>query len=375
MAHCLVNDTPETFEFSPETWGQLLDSLDRTLVADRRVVTAVRFDGVDQPTFRSPELAAADLGRIGQVEVEAEDAAALLGAAVAAADDSLPGLVNGVRTTAASLRAGAPEAQTGLVALVAAVQSLVALTAAAATAANVSLGAGAGTAAGGGGRVRRTRGGAPRPRRPSGHRAVDGAGRRARRRPGAGDCPLARRARTHSRAGPGMNIHCEHPAPGSGSIFFPSSGALFFYRCDPQGHRVVVIDEAGHVVRAFGGFGRKPGCLDTPLDLVFVRPQFAGEHLPADSADTVWMAVADYGNRRVQIFELDGTVVGELHVDGSDGRPWPPTALSWRGPVLEITGIEGVRTAVHLSAALLANDAAPGRPVSPLPHLAQGARH
>ncbi len=106
---------------------------------------------------------------------------------------------------------------------------------------------------------------------------------------------------------------------------------------------------------------------------MFVRPQFAGEQLPADSADTVWMAVADYGNRRVQVFELDGTVVGELHVDGSDGRRWPPTALSWRGPVLEITGVEGARTAVHLSAALLANE--PARLAGLLVPAPMGARH
>ena len=41
MAHCVVNDTPRSFDFSPETWGQLLETLDCTLVADRRVVTAV----------------------------------------------------------------------------------------------------------------------------------------------------------------------------------------------------------------------------------------------------------------------------------------------------------------------------------------------
>ncbi len=146
MAHCLVNDTPETFDFSPETWGQMLDALDRTLVAGRRVVTAVRFDGVDQPTFRAPELAAAGLAGIAQVEIDAEDAAALLSAAVEAAGDSLPGLVTGVRTTAAALRAGAADAQTGLVTLVGAVQSLVALTAAAATAANISMGADGGAA-------------------------------------------------------------------------------------------------------------------------------------------------------------------------------------------------------------------------------------
>ena len=171
-------------------------------------------------------------------------------------------------------------------------------------------------------------------------------------------------------------IYCDHPAPGSGSIFFPTSGVHLVYRCDLQAHRVVVTDDAGRIVRAFGGYGRQPGCLDTPLDLEFVSPQFAGEHLPADSADAVWVAVADYGNRRVQIFELDGTLVGELSVDGADGLRWPPTGLSWRGPVLEILGIEGAKTAVHLSAALLANEpghANRGRRV--LPSSGAGARH
>lgn len=172
-----------------------------------------------------------------------------------------------------------------------------------------------------------------------------------------------------------MSIYCDHPAQGRGSIFFPASGAHFVYQCDTLAHRVVVSDDRGRVVRAFGGYGRKPGCLNTPLDLVFVQPQFAGEQLPSDSADTVWIAVADYGNRRVQVFELDGTLVGELSVDCSDGQRWPPTGLSWRGPVLEILGIEGARTAVHLSAALLANQSGQlenGRMITPL---AAGARH
>ncbi len=172
-----------------------------------------------------------------------------------------------------------------------------------------------------------------------------------------------------------MSIYCDHPTQGSGSIFFPKSGVHLVYQCDTLAHRVVVTDDSGRVVRAFGGYGRKAGCLDTPLDLVFVQPQFAGEHVPTDSADAVWAAVADYGNRRVQVFELDGSVVGELHVDGTDGLRWPPTGLSWRGPVLEILGIEGARTAVHLSAALLANEAGSlgrGRVLSPV---AAGARH
>ena len=140
MAHCLVNDTLEPFDFSPETWGQVLATLDRTLGAERRVVTAVRFDGVDQPSFRSGDLAAADLSTVARVDIDVEDAAALLMTAVAAAGESLPSLVTGVGMTATALRTGASDAQSQLVSLVTAVQSLVTLTAAAATAANCSMG-------------------------------------------------------------------------------------------------------------------------------------------------------------------------------------------------------------------------------------------
>ncbi len=151
-----------------------------------------------------------------------------------------------------------------------------------------------------------------------------------------------------------MSVSYGHPAPGMSTIFFASTGLHLRYRCDPLGHRVVVTDEAGEVVRVFGGFGRKTGGLDTPLDVVFVRPEFAGERLPVDSADAVWVAVADYGNRRVQVFELDGSPVGEFSLDAPDGTPWSPTGLVWRSPVLEVEGLDGARTAVHLSAALLA---------------------
>lgn len=144
MAHCLVNDIPEILDFRPETWGQLLGGLDRRLSVQRRVVTAVRFDGVDQPSYRHDGLAGLALGEVAQVEVDAEDAVALLRAAVDAAEDSLPQLVSGVRTTAAALRRGAATAATELGALVTALQSLVALTVAAGTAADLAFGPDAG---------------------------------------------------------------------------------------------------------------------------------------------------------------------------------------------------------------------------------------
>lgn len=141
MADCLVNDRPESFENRPETWGALLQALERRLERERRVVTAVRFDGVDQPSFREPEVARASLDTIARIDVEAEDAVALLRASVDAASDSLPELVTGVRLTAAAVRNGAPDAPEQLGALIVALQSLMTLTAAATTTAAVSLGA------------------------------------------------------------------------------------------------------------------------------------------------------------------------------------------------------------------------------------------
>lgn len=141
MADCLVNDIAETFDFRPETWGALLAGLDRRIGASRRVVTAVRFDGVDQPSFRHPELAGLALDRIARIDVDAEDAGALLRAAVDAASDSLPELVVGVGQTAAALRGDAPDAQGQLGSLVIALQSLMTLTVAAGTAADISYGA------------------------------------------------------------------------------------------------------------------------------------------------------------------------------------------------------------------------------------------
>ena len=141
MVDCLVNDIPERFDFRPETWGALLAGLDRRIGAGRQVVTAVRFDGVDQPSFRHPELAGLSLAQMARIDIDAEDAGALLRAAVDAASDSLPELVAGVGQTAAALRAHAADAQGQLGTLVVALQSLMTLTVAAGTAADISCGA------------------------------------------------------------------------------------------------------------------------------------------------------------------------------------------------------------------------------------------
>ncbi|MGD9905842.1 MAG: hypothetical protein AB7U83_20405 [Vicinamibacterales bacterium] len=171
-----------------------------------------------------------------------------------------------------------------------------------------------------------------------------------------------------------MSALTSHASPGCAAILYTTTGRRVWYRCDPSTHHVVVSDESGQTLRVFGGWGRGPGRLDTPLDLAFVQPAFAGERLPAGHADAIWVAVADYGNRRVQVFELDGAVVGEVVLDGRGGEPWPPTALTWRAPVLEVEGVEGSRTGIHLSGALLAGTAA-RRERQPPVHSGVEARH
>ena len=125
------------------------------------------------------------------------------------------------------------------------------------------------------------------------------------------------------------------------------------FRCDPAMHRVIVSAANGDVVLEFGGYGSQPGAFDTPIDAALVKPEFFGE---GNDDIEPWIAVADYGNRRVQVFELDGALVGIIDGDllgaarsersvrpavvrpgprsaGRGGHAYP--AASWRGPAAE----------------------------------------
>ena len=131
-----------------------------------------------------------------------------------------------------------------------------------------------------------------------------------------------------------------------------STGERLTYGCEPDLHRIAVRDSRGFLRFAFGGQGSGPGQFDTPLDVVLVAPEFQGEGLPHDTAEAAWLAVADYGNRRVQILELDGCFVGSL--DDSSGAPsGRPCRLEWRAPTLVVDGVDGARTVMHHTAALL----------------------
>jgi|SRR5581483_8223850 len=122
------------------------------------------------------------------------------------------------------------------------------------------------------------------------------------------------------------------------------------YRCDAAAHCVAVSDQSGRLLFAFGSYGAAAGQFDTPLAVEFVSPQFDGEDLQGLD-DEVWLAVADYGNRRVQVFELDGTFVGSVD-DIECAAAERPCDIRWRAPMLDIVGVEGGHHAVHLAGSL-----------------------
>ena len=115
MSICTVNGLPHELEAGLETWGQLLTTLEQGEGPARQVVAAVRFAGVDQPTFREPEALALTFRRSAPIEVELSTAGELVASARAAVLGCLEAMAESARHTAESFRlhdsvAGAPRA-------------------------------------------------------------------------------------------------------------------------------------------------------------------------------------------------------------------------------------------------------------------------
>jgi hypothetical protein len=66
----LLNTKPYLHQTSLETWGQWLEVLDRDGSRTGTIVTGVRFDGVDEPAFRAPNIRGRRLDEWRMVEVE-----------------------------------------------------------------------------------------------------------------------------------------------------------------------------------------------------------------------------------------------------------------------------------------------------------------
>jgi hypothetical protein len=70
MLQVFLNDVPQKFHSTPSTWGDLLDTLDEQAANDGVVLSAARFDGVDQPSFRDPHVTGRTLSSVTRVDVE-----------------------------------------------------------------------------------------------------------------------------------------------------------------------------------------------------------------------------------------------------------------------------------------------------------------
>jgi len=122
------------------------------------------------------------------------------------------------------------------------------------------------------------------------------------------------------------------------------------FMCDPAAHCIDVVDQTARPMFSFGRLGYQPGEFNEPSDVI-VLPTDGWLELVTEAPALV--AVADRGNHRVQIFELDGVLLAVLkpgrHVRGLAGRTLSsplfveldgliqPSRLAWRAPWLEIT--------------------------------------
>jgi DNA-binding beta-propeller fold protein YncE len=77
--------------------------------------------------------------------------------------------------------------------------------------------------------------------------------------------------------------------------------------------RVAKYDKNGNWVKQWGDRGTKPGEFNTPHSIA------------TDAKDNIY--VADRGNRRIQVFDTNGTFLREIKID----VPVPPTADPWMG--------------------------------------------
>jgi hypothetical protein len=106
MTACLVDRTPQDADFAPETWGELLAAIDGRLATRHRLVTAVRFDGVDQPSFRGADASARRVATLASLEVETESVDEVVSETSATAQSGIAVVSAACREIAAAFRRG-----------------------------------------------------------------------------------------------------------------------------------------------------------------------------------------------------------------------------------------------------------------------------
>jgi hypothetical protein len=140
MVMVLVNGTAFVPPTPVPSWGPLLDAVDRHVEPSGEIVAAVRFDGVDEPSFRDGAVLGIVLGSELIVEIDTMSPAALLAGVLDEASRSLPALAASACGLADALRgAQVDDATRGLGQLAESLSNLIQLVAASATARGITL--------------------------------------------------------------------------------------------------------------------------------------------------------------------------------------------------------------------------------------------
>jgi hypothetical protein len=162
---------------------------------------------------------------------------------------------------------------------------------------------------------------------------------------------------------------CDRPI-GLAIVLAAELGGGRAYMCDTANDSIDVIDLNARPLFSFGSRGAAPGQFQEPSDCVIMAADPSGEGLTTDPAV---LAVADAGNDRVQLFELDGVPLGVIGpASGRAGLSgWPagsgspffrvapippfaqPRRLDWRPPFLDVITAGGPVVRLDLTTALL----------------------
>jgi hypothetical protein len=78
MPEVFVNDVLHEIGWTRPTWGELLATLDETAADQGQLLTTARFDGVEEPSFRDPQVTARRLTQVQRIHVETATPGAFL---------------------------------------------------------------------------------------------------------------------------------------------------------------------------------------------------------------------------------------------------------------------------------------------------------
>ena len=104
MTSLVVSGNEREVDHAWKTWGDLLAAVDRDLEGTGLIVTDTRFDGVDEPTFRSPALLQRSLEDLEEISVEAAEPMTLVNRSLDEAAVALDALREAAGRVGASFR-------------------------------------------------------------------------------------------------------------------------------------------------------------------------------------------------------------------------------------------------------------------------------